>query len=322
MTEFPLIKEYCHGIGPDHEETILSVGDDAAIVKIPDGMELAVSTDAMVSGVHFFHNASPESIAHKLLAVNLSDMAAMGAQPKWATLALTLPEFDKLWLNGFYQSLKQVAEHYRIQLIGGDTCNGPLNLSLSIMGLLPKGKFLSRHGAKVGDDVYVSNVLGDAALGLKCLQGEYTPDQDVKAELISALEYPLPRVSLGAALLEVANACLDISDGLLGDLGHICERSSVAIDIDIDRLPLSLNYQAYLNAGGDFAAALTGGDDYELCFCASESKRGILRKIAEQCDVRLNRIGKITAQSEKKVSLHCSGTAYTLPDSKGFEHFS
>jgi len=322
MTEFSIIQDYCYGIGPDHKETVLGIGDDAAIVAIPDGMELALSVDSMVSGIHFFADAKPAFLAHKLLAVNLSDMAAMGAEPKWATLAISLPELNESWISEFSKSLKQMAQRYKLQIIGGDTSQGPLNLTLNIMGLLPKGKMISRHGAKPGDDVYVSNVIGDAALGLQCLQGEYNPNSEIRSSLISALEQPTPRVDLGMALIDVASACIDLSDGLIGDLMHICERAQVGIELDVDQLPLSPAYLDYLDSGGSLNPALTGGDDYELSFCAATHQRQQIEQIAERCDIAITRIGKVHEAVDKKVSLKRSGGAYTLPNAKSFEHFA
>ncbi|MBT8114789.1 MAG: thiamine-phosphate kinase, partial [Arenicella sp.] len=170
LDEFSLIQTYCREIGVQHADTLLGVGDDAAIVRVPNDMQLAVSVDAMVEGTHFEHNTAPEKLAAKLMAVNLSDMAAMGAVPKWATIALSLPEPGQAWMEAFSQSLHNVASQYRVELIGGDTTRGPLSMSMQILGLLPLGKGLSRTGAKAGDDVYVSGILGDAALALCCLR--------------------------------------------------------------------------------------------------------------------------------------------------------
>lgn len=322
MAEFSIIEEFCHGIGPDHAETLLGVGDDAAIVTIPDGMELTISVDTMVVDVHFYADASPASIAHKLFAVNLSDMAAMGALPKWATLALSIPTFEHSWLSAFSDSLKVIAQHYGVQVIGGDTTQGPLNLSLNIMGLLPKGKALSRHGAMLGDDVYVSHTLGDAALGLLCVQGKLTPELADQTFLINALEQPLPRVELGLALLGVANSCLDVSDGLTGDLAHICERSKLSINVDVGSVPLSTAYQTYLKQGGDLGLALNGGDDYELAFTASVDKREKIAALSKELNLRISRIGQVVSQKSSKVSLFKGGQSYQLDSSNSFEHFS
>lgn len=326
MTEFSIIEEHCHNVGPNHKETVLGVGDDAAIVAVPAGKELAISVDSMVAGVHFFPNVSPASLAQKLLAVNLSDMAAMGAEPKWATMTLTLPEPDTVWLSEFSNALKHYAEQFRVQLIGGDTTQGPLNLSLTIMGLVPLGKALSRQGAQPNDDVYVSNVLGDAALGLACIRDELQLAADLRASVINALEHPQPRVALGRSLIGIASACLDVSDGLIGDLQHICQQSQVGIEIDVDRVPTSNAYQTYLDNGGNLSAALSGGDDYELAFTAPASKREEIGRLALELEIALSRIGVVNeiakGRAGQKVSLRQSGKAYTLPNSNSFEHFS
>lgn len=322
MAEFSIIEEFCHGIGPSHADTKLSVGDDAAIVSIPKGMELAVSVDTMVADVHFYADAAPASIAHKLLAVNLSDMSAMGAIPKWATLTLSIPSLDQAWLKAFSESLKSIANQYQVQLIGGDTTQGPLNLSINIMGLLPKGKALCRHGAEVGNDVYVSHVLGDAALGLLSLQGKLKIDGKYHPSLITALEQPEPRVELGQRLLSTATSCLDVSDGLIGDLAHICERSDVSITVDVDSIPLSQAYQAYMNLGGDLNLALNGGDDYELAFTAHVDNRELLAELSQELGIRLTRIGHVVPNLGAKVLLFDHGQAFELSAPKGFEHFS
>ena len=326
MTEFSIIDRHCRKVGPNHKETVLGIGDDAAIVTVPGEMELVVSVDSMIAGVHFFPEVKPASLAYKLLAVNLSDMAAMGAQPKWATMTLTLPNSDENWLSDFSNALKHHAGVYGVQLIGGDTTQGPLNLSLTIMGLVPKGKALSRRQAVAGDDVYVSNVVGDAALGLRCLQGNLDCSSDTQTQLIDALEHPQPRVDLGLALRDIANACLDVSDGLIGDLQHICEQSRVGIEIDVDTLPLSQVYANYLANGGNLVEALSGGDDYELAFTAAKSKRKELSELSTALGISLTRIGIVTKFSERadqqKIALKQSGKAYTLPNAKSYQHFS
>jgi len=320
MAEFSIIEEFCHGIGPDHAETKLGIGDDAAIIAVPAGMELAISADTMVSGVHFFADVNPAKLAHKILAVNLSDMAAMGAEPKWATLVLTIPEFDTDWLGAFSDSLKLNATRFKLQIIGGDTTQGPLNLSITIMGLLPQGQALCRSGAMRGDDVYVSHNVGDAALGLAVLRGEARLDGVFRDSVVSALEAPEPRLTLGQSLLGVASACLDISDGLIGDLGHICQQSRVSIDIDAGLIPLSDAYLQYLANGGNLDLALSGGDDYELAFTASSNRRDEIARIAEQLGISLTRVGSVVTKRQEAVSVSLEGVEYQLPTS--FEHFS
>jgi len=320
MAEFSIIEEFCHGIGPDHTETKLSVGDDAAIVAVPDGMELAISVDTMVSGVHFFPDVSPAKLAHKILAVNLSDMAAMGAEPKWATLALSISTFNNSWLTAFSSALRATAQRYSIQIIGGDTTQGPLNLSITIMGLLPTSKRLDRASAEIGNDVYVSNYLGDAALGLAALQGRVQLQSSHRDQVISALETPEPRVSLGQSLLSVANSCLDISDGLVGDLSHICKKSDVSIKVDAEKVPLSDAYKSFIENGGSLDLALNGGDDYELAFTVNPSRRQQIEALSNKLDISLTRIGQVIPKGDEAVTVTLNGVKYPITNS--YEHFS
>jgi thiamine-monophosphate kinase len=320
MAEFSIIEEFCHGIGPDHAETKLGVGDDAAIIAVPQGMELAISTDTMVSGIHFFADVSADKLAHKILAVNLSDMAAMGAEPKWATVALTLPEFDKAWFKAFSDALKIIADRFKIQIVGGDTTQGPLNIGITIMGLLPQGQALCRSGAMLGDDVYVSHTVGDAALGLAVLRDQTSLGAVYRETAVGALESPEPRVSLGQSLLGVASACLDISDGLVGDLSHICKQSNVSINIDAELIPLSAAYRWFVDNGGNLDLALNGGDDYELAFTANQNQRNEIASIADKQEILLTRIGSVVTKREEAVSVSLNGVKYNL--SPSFEHFS
>ncbi|MFT4634786.1 MAG: thiamine-monophosphate kinase [Arenicella sp.] len=320
MAEFSIIEEFCHGIGPDHADTKLGVGDDAAVISVPAAMELAISTDTMVSGVHFFADVSPQKLAQKILAVNLSDMAAMGAEPKWATIALTIAELDTDWLQAFTDSLRAMANRFKLQIIGGDTTQGPLNIGITIIGLLSKGQALCRSGARLGDDVYVSHYVGDAALGLAVMLDQVSLSQANRELTVAALETPEPRVALGRSLLGVANSCLDISDGLIGDLGHICKQSRVSINIDAGLVPVSTAYREYMANGGSLDLALNGGDDYELAFTASASQRANIANIAAQQGILLSRVGLVVSQQEHAVSVSLSGQDYIL--SPSFEHFS
>ena len=321
MTEFSIIEEFCHGVGPDHAETSLSVGDDAAIVSVPRGMEMAISVDTMVCGVHFFADVSPSKLAHKILAVNLSDMAAMGAEPKWATMALSISRFDNAWLRAFSNTLKAIANRFNVQIVGGDTTQGPLNLSITIMGLLPKGEAIRRSGAIPGDDVYVSHYLGDAALGLAVLETKASLSDAGKAYVVSRLETPEPRVKLGQALRGVASSCLDISDGLIGDLRHICKQSDVSIHINADLVPLSEVYQSFITNSGSLDLALNGGDDYELAFTANPGQRAKIDAIANQQGVLLTRVGSVVDKdSEPLVTVSLHGEPYSV--AKSYEHFS
>jgi len=314
MSEFDLIRKHFTRPTPSAE---LGVGDDAALLRVADGKELAISTDMLVSGTHFFPDADPFLLGHKTLAVNLSDLAAMGAVPRWATLSLSLPTVDEEWLRRFSEGFFALADDNGVELIGGDTTRGPLNLCVTIMGEVPRGKALRRDGAKVGDDIWVSGKLGQAALGLANMQGKFKFYGEVRDECLKALHQPQPRVSLGLALRGIANSAIDISDGLLADLGHILERSNVGAEIEIEALPIVDD-----GVETDVAqqCALAGGDDYELCFTAPESQRDVLMALAEQLKFPLTRIGHI------KAALGCvvrdgEGKAMKI-EKGGYDHFA
>jgi len=322
VSEFSLIKQYCKNVGINQPETILGVGDDAAIVQIPHGKELVISVDSLVENVHFFKETAAALIAYKLVSVNLSDMAAMGATPKWITLALTLPNNNESWLSDFSKSLNSICNNYQVQLIGGDTCRGPLVLSLQVMGLVDMGRALSRSNAKVGDDVYVSGSVGDASLALACVQGKVSLSKSDKNSLRSALDSPLAQVELGQNLLGVANSCIDVSDGLVGDLSHIAEQSGVTLSLDVETLPLSNIYSEYLIVGGTLNYALSGGEDYQLAFTAPIRYREKIAKLSEKLNVRITKIGSVLKEVDQKVILHNHGKLFTLSDDVGYQHFS
>ena len=325
MAEFSLIERYCQDIGMSHSLTQIGVGDDAAVVRIPRGKELVVSVDTMVEAVHFFSNTDPKLIAHKLVAVNVSDMAAMGAQPKWATLALTIPAIDEQWLSAFSSSLNSIAKAYQVQLIGGDTTQGPLTLSMQIMGLVDEGKALTRSKSNCGDDVYVSGTIGNAGLALAALDGRVGLEDEVLAELRLSLDTPTPQVSLGLSLSGLASACIDVSDGLLADLGHIATCSNVAIQLDIDKIPLSKQFLEIYPGSKGLDLALTGGDDYQLAFTANQIHRDKLSQIGKQLGISISRIGSVIEaqqENEARLDLLYHGQHYELKSDAGFQHFS
>ena len=313
LAEFSLIEKYFAALGSSRADVLLGVGDDAAQLMIPNNMSLVAAIDTMVAGVHFPEATAPREIGYKLLAVNLSDMAAMGAEPSWFTLALTLPDCDEHWLAEFSAGMAELAEQHSVQLIGGDTTQGPLVLSLQAHGFVPVEQCLKRSGAKVGDGIYVTGTLGDAALGLKvALEGaEYTDSE----YLLSRLNRPTPRVVIGMALRGVANSAIDISDGLLVDLAHICQRSGVGAKLLMERIPLS---EAYRSNSQTPDIALSGGDDYELCFTAATSQHAAVMAIAEQYHCKIHRIGEVVEQS----GIHCflDGHLYQ-PTGHGYQHF-
>lgn len=327
MTEFSLIERYCQGIGASHESTILGVGDDAALLQVPPGMELVVSVDTMVEGVHFFPEVSPANLAHKLTAVNLSDMAAMGAEPRWATLALSLPHQDNDWLAEFSQSLDQISTEFGLQLVGGDTTQGPLILTMQVMGLVEQGSALRRNGARPGDDIYVSGAIGDAALALASLQGKASLDEAAFKKVIKRLETPVPQLKLGRALRGVGTSCIDISDGLIAELEHIAQNSQVAMKIDIDQVPVSDSYRQYVSAGGALDLALTGGDDYQLLFTAPTDRQQQIKDLSEALGIKISKIGQVldrmngNIESDYPLQLHFHDKPFKLQDNSGYQHF-
>ena len=322
MSEFSLIQRYFTRPTPS---AVLGVGDDAALVRVNSGMELAISTDMLVSGTHFFADADPYMLGHKTLAVNISDMAAMGAQPRWATLALSLPGEDEAWLERFSAGFFALAEEYHVELIGGDTTQGPLNLCVAIMGEVPQGKALRRDGAKVGDEIWVSGKLGDAALALAHMQGKLMLDDASFTATAPALHRPIPRVALGIALRDIAHSAIDISDGLLADLGHILERSGMAAEIQFNMLPVSTYLRAFLEQKMGLAQALgmqcvlAGGDVYELCFTAPIERHAEIEKLSVRLDLPLSCIGKIVAGSGCIVHA-ADGSVMTIKET-GYDHF-
>ena len=296
MNEFELIQNYFNW--PLSDPGIeLGIGDDAAIFNLDSGYQLVTTTDTLSEGVHFFKNDSPEDIAYKSLAVNLSDIAAMGATAKCFTLALTLPKLDEIWLKQFSQSLKQTSKKYNVSLIGGDTTRGPLNITITMMGVVEKSKAIKRSGARNGDNIYVSGEIGDAALCLKKINAGERPH---KAELIK-LNRPIPRIELGSALKGIANSCIDISDGLEQDLSHIIKASKVGAMVDIQELPLSQSMIKYIESNDDWALPLCGGDDYELCFTAPENFNSEIINIAEFCKIKITKIGVINDSKDLKI---------------------
>jgi thiamine-monophosphate kinase len=309
LSEFFLIKRFFTKQRVTNLSTRLGIGDDCALLSIPDGYELAVTTDTMVENVHFFAGADPKLLGHKLLAVNLSDLAAMGAKPMSVTLALTLPKVDENWLAAFARGFLNLAERYSVDLIGGDTTSGPLTLTVQAMGLVPKGQALRRSTAKPGDFIFMTGLLGDAGLGLKIHQGYCCADSK---SALARFSQPEPQIQAGQDLIGIARACIDLSDGLAGDLGHILEQSQVGACIEWDALPISNAVQTYINETGDWSMPLTAGDDYELCFTVSPEQ-------VEKLTIAATKIGVI--ESQPGLRLNKSGHIQSI-EVKGFEHFS
>ena len=320
MGEFDLIARYFTRPG---RTAVLGVGDDCALLQPQHGMQLAVSSDMLVQGRHFLSTTPAADVGHKALAVNLSDLAACGAKPLAFTLALALPSVDEAWLAGFAKGLWALADAHSCELIGGDTTQGPLNICITVLGEVPPGDALLRQHAQLGDDIYVSGTVGDARLALEVFRGNLSLQTADFEAARARMDRPTPRVSLGLALRGVANAAIDISDGLLGDLGHILQRSHVGAVIETawvqDSAAISDAMQTIsLNKRLDFA--LAGGDDYELLFTAAPDQADEVLAAAEQCGVSVTCIGRITPVAGLQV-LDLQG----LPLSRrfaGFDHFA
>lgn len=291
LSEFELIERYFTGIGASRDDVILSVGDDAALVAPRSGRRLALSLDTLVAGVHFPIDAPVEDIGYKSLAVNLSDLAAMAAEPAWILLALTLPQADSDWLERFSRGLAALANEAGMALVGGDISRGQTaTITVQVAGYVDRP--LRRDGARAGDGLYVSGTLGDAALGLQLWQGGQRGDAHVD-HLIERLHRPTPRIALARALADLANAAIDVSDGLLADAAHLAERSSVAILIEPHRLPLSAAFRSLAPAGQAANLALTGGDDYELCLSLPLNREQEALRRARRAGVELTRVGRV-----------------------------
>jgi thiamine-monophosphate kinase len=300
----------------------VGVGDDAAVVAPAPGHELVLAVDMMVEGRHFVAGADPERLGHKILAVNLSDMAAMGARPRWALLAGALPDDDDAWLAAFARGLFALADRHGVDLIGGDTTRGPRNLCLTIAGDVPAGAAILRSGAAPGDDVWVSGTLGDAMLGLAALERRTTLDDASQAACVSRLERPAPRVELGIALRGIASAMLDVSDGLTGDLGHLLDASSVSAVVELAALPRSAALDRKLRGGERELALeclLAGGDDYELVFAAPPGKRDAVDGAARAAGLPASRVGRIVAGRGLSVLDDSGVPLAALP--RAFDHF-
>ncbi|MBX3703436.1 MAG: thiamine-phosphate kinase [Steroidobacteraceae bacterium] len=313
--EFELIGRCFTGRGAGRADVRLGVGDDAAIVAPPAGSELVLALDTIVSGTHFPAETAPRFVGHRALAVNLSDLAAMGAEPAWALLGVTLPSGDEAWAAEFARGLDELARRHAVALVGGDTTRGPLAASVMLAGTVPTGGALLRSGARAGEDVWISGTPGDAAAGLAILQGRLAAGGAARDDLLRRFLLPEPRVALGIALRGLATACIDVSDGLAGDLEKLCAASGTGAECDAALLPLS---PALLDTAGTELAtrlALTGGDDYELLFTAPPAAREAIGALAAGAACR--RIGAVTSGGGVRVS----GAALPRDAGHGFDHF-
>ncbi len=291
--EFSLIDRYfCRPHA--RKDVLLGIGDDAALLTPPPGQQLAITTDTLVSGIHFFADVNPYDLGHKALAVNLSDLAAMGATPAWALLSLTLPDADDIWLTAFSAGLFALAEAYEVALVGGDTTRGPLSITLQLIGFVPTNGAITRRGAQVGERVYVSGMPGEAALGLAYLQGKLPLAPRCRDHFVNRLQRPTPRLALGQQLRGLATAAIDISDGLLQDLQHVLDKSGVGARIDLNALPQN-EFLDEIPLEHRRTAQLYGGDDYELCFTVSRDKSEKILDLSMACGVLVTEIGTIEA---------------------------
>ncbi|KAA9000089.1 thiamine-phosphate kinase [Affinibrenneria salicis] len=319
--EFDLIARYFNRVRSSRRDVALGIGDDCALLTVAEKQLLAVSTDTLVAGVHFLPDIDPADLGYKSLAVNLSDLAAMGADPAWLSLALTLPEVDSDWLAAYSNSLFEQLDYYDMQLIGGDTTRGPLSLTLTIHGLIPAGRALTRGGARPGDWIYVTGTLGDSAAGLALLQERLLiDDREVRNQLIQRHLRPQPRVLQGQALRSLASAAIDLSDGLISDLPHILRASDCGARINLDALPCSAALSRHVDADQALRWALSGGEDYELCFTVPELNRGALDMALGQLGVSYTCIGQTGPASEGLRFLRNNQVVEL--NWKGYDHFS
>lgn len=319
--EFSLIARYFDRVRRARLDVETGIGDDCALLNIPDKQTLAISTDTLVSGNHFLPDISPVDLAHKALASNLSDLAAMGADPAWLTLAITLPEVDEDWLEAFSDSLFEQINYYDMQLIGGDTTRGPLSMTLGIYGYVPAGRALKRSGAKPGDWIYVTGTPGDSAAGLAILQDRLHVDNEQDAQwLVKRHLRPTPRILHGQALRDLASAAIDLSDGLSSDLGHIVKASDCGAMLDMDAMPFSDAMRRHVEPEQALRWALAGGEDYELCFTVPERNRGALDVAIGHLGVPFTCIGQMSADVEG-IQFTRDGKPVSF-DLKGYDHFA
>lgn len=316
LSEFELIHRYFQDVGlSGRDDVLLGVGDDCALLQVPDGYTLAVSMDTLVAGVHFHHDVDPESLGHKVLAVNLSDLAAMGASPAWATLGLTLPSVDEEWLSAFSRGFSRLARTHGVGLVGGDTTRGPLSCTVQVHGFVSPGDAMRRDRAQAGDLIYVSGTLGDAGLALNSSRFGFDPGVE-RNVLRQRLDWPHPRVGEGVGLLGIARCAIDISDGLAADLGHICEASGVGASVSLDLLPLSPVVRRYVQETGDWSIPLASGDDYELCIAVAPRHQ----LLVEERFPLFTCVGKVQ-EGQGVIFLKPDGELLE-PLRRGYEHFS
>lgn len=319
LSEFDLIRTYFSGLSAKRTDVVLGVGDDCALLQPAADKQLAVSIDSLVEGRHFSPGTDAEALGHKCLAVNLSDLAAMGAEPAWVTLALTLPAAEETWLSAFAAGFGALASEYAVQLVGGDTTRGPLSITVQVHGFVEPGQALRRDGARPGDLIYVSGTLGDAGLALLVEQGLYV-DADHLPFLRERLHWPTPRLNLGRSLRGLASAAIDLSDGLGSDLRHICEASAVGATLYLENLPHSDGVENYVRETGDWALPLSAGDDYEICFTIPADRQAEVEALASTADCPLTWVGLIEQGTALRAVLPDGQQSDEIPS--GYDHFA
>jgi len=319
LDEKTLIEKYLVPQPVARDDVTLGIGDDAALVVVPGGHELVMTVDALLEGVHFDGNATPDAIGHKSLAVNLSDIAAMGAEPRWALMSLSIPDADDEWLRGFCGGFFALAGQHEVQLVGGDLIRGPRMISVQLSGTVERGTALRRDGARIGDAIFISGSIGDAAAALAATHVQATISPQALTYFRSRLDYPAPRIELGRVLRGLATAAIDLSDGLAIDLARLTAASGTGAEVMLEALPLSAAFRAHRDALG-LDPALSGGDDYELCLTAPAASRDEIRLAAERSGVPVTEVGRITAGAGIRF-LDKTGQAYQ-PNQNGYDHFA
>ncbi|TLU67692.1 thiamine-phosphate kinase [Thalassotalea litorea] len=319
MKEFEVIKEFFTAQPVNRKDVAMGIGDDCALIRASDSKYIAITTDTLVCGVHFPTDTPARAIGHKAVAVNLSDLAAMGAEPAWISVAVTLPTVDREWLAEFTAGIFELTEYFNVQLIGGDTTSGPLSITITAQGTVPQGKALCRNGAGNGDWVYVTGEIGEAGLALQALREQVSLSPREMQHAMDALNYPKPQVLAGQVVREYASAAIDISDGLLADLTHLCQASTLGISLDVNDLPIAPVLLNKLGEEGAARLALTAGDDYQLIFTVPDTNKVALETELKQANIKSSCIGQMNKSQEIIISR--GETRLSFAES-GFEHFS
>ncbi len=318
MNEFQIIERFLSVDSTKRQDVLQGIGDDCALLKVPRGQRLAVSMDTLIGDVHFKSDGNAADIAHKAVAVNLSDLASAGAEPAWITMALSIPEFDQKWLEEFSRGLKDILTYFGVQLVGGDTTRGPLSITIQAHGFVPEKVFLKRNTASAGDLVCVTGNLGDAALGLMVVQNELQLESNECEHLLKKYQTPYPRIAAGIALRGYATSAIDISDGLLADVNHISQQSGVGALLRWERIPLSEAAKSVSDQSLVQRAALSGGDDYELCFTVDEDELDAAKNALEMVGTACIPIGRLTGKPGVRV---LDGKEELAIEDLGYVHF-